>query len=176
MKSNRIGFVFRFCTTLSFFFLLTGLPLVSSASTYLGLSFGSPTLMGLRGAYNPNGSPWIIQGEYSRQVLYHNRSNGLLTVTRINLQYENLDGTENETSFIHTFYFLGIDYFAGYANQYTPALSLLASEWGGGVKLKITTQFYLSSEMGLLLPTRAEKGFETAGLVLNLAFLFRFGP
>ncbi len=142
----------------------------SEASSLLGVSFGSPTLVGARGAYHWDESPWTVQTEYSRQVLYRNRTNGLLKVLRLNAQWEYLDSEG-----IVPFYFAGLDHFSGYFNQETSPISLVASELGTGLKLEITDRLLMTSELGLIVPLQAAKGFEHVGLVINLAIMFRFG-
>lgn len=142
----------------------------SEASSFLGFSFGSPTLVGLRGAYHIDDSPWTLQAEYSRQVLYHNRTNGLLKVLRLDIQWEYIDSEG-----LVPFYFVGADHFSGYFNEHTKPISLVAGELGSGLKLEISERLLMTSEFGLLAPLQAAKGFEQVGLVINLSLLFRFG-
>lgn len=152
------------------FFLCLCMSSQSEASSLLGVSFGSPTLVGVRGAYHWDESPWAVQTEYSRQVLYRNRTNGLLKVLRLNAQWEYLDSEG-----IVPFYFVGLDHFSGYFNQETSSISLVASEVGTGLRLEITERLLMTSELGLIVPLQAVKGFEHVGLVINLALMFRFG-
>jgi len=150
---------------------LTFSALLSRGESLLGVSFGSPTLVGLRGVYIVKDSPWSVQGEYSRQVLFRNRSNGLLKIIRLDAQWVLIDSEG-----IVPFYFIGFDHFSGYVEKDSKSMSLLASEFGTGVKLEISESIILTSELGIIVPNQAVKGFENVGLVLNISLLFRMSP
>jgi len=145
---------------------------LSFGESFLGVSFGSPTLVGIRGAYHWNETPWSLQAEYSKQTLHRNRSNGLLSILRLDAQWEYLD-IENG---IVPFYFAGFDHFSGYPNKTSNSISLLACEFGGGLKLEISERWKFTSEFGFIIPTQFVKGFEVMGLAINLSILFRVGP
>ncbi len=148
-----------------------------------GLSFGSPGLVSLRMQFTPVfdehsepsefsdpskfSDPWIVQIDYSDQVLFHNRSNGRLKSFRLDAQREMLIQIEN----IKPFYFLGVDYFTGKYDQHASRLSLVGVEAGIGLRLPVAEHWLMSGELGSIFPTQFAEGFEKWGLIFNLSLM-----
>lgn len=146
-----------------------------------GVAFGSPGLISLRYQQSlslqtkDSMTPFSFQLDLSDQVLFHNRSNGRLKMIRSLFLFEKLNQFHTEFDALTWFQFLGIDYFTGYYDRYSPQLKLFTLEVGGCVELKVSTgNWFLSGELGALIPTRFESGFENVGIVSNLGILRKF--
>jgi hypothetical protein len=133
------------------------------ATKTIGFSFGSPALVGLRGTYQSFDSPWTIQGEYSNQVLEHNRSNGRLNTLRLDLQF----AVDPWWETITPFYFVGGNYLNGYLNRESERFKVLFLELGSGLRMPVTDRWSVTSELGVSLPTQGAKGFQFMGVIIN---------
>lgn len=167
MKSKKQDLILSKKRTLGFFLFINILLNSHWCRAYeysVGFTFGSPGLLGLRTQHHDLKSNWIYQFDYSEQVLFHNRSNGYLKIYRFDIQRViwNLDQ-------LSAFYFLGLDYFKGYYNKFSPSISLVGLELGGGVHLQATQSLFYSIEMGAIVPTRSEIGFDKYGLIILFA-------
>lgn len=136
----------------------------------IGVSFGSPALLGVRGTYQFAHLPWTLQGEYSGQVLHRNRGNGFLNSYRLDLQVECL-GYEP----FRPFYFAGADYFSGYSNAWSPTVHVVMLDAGLGLKVPIKQHWSMNAEIGGMVPTKAVDGFAFVGIVANLAVHWYWG-
>ncbi len=134
-----------------------------SRTSTVGLAFGSPALIALRGTLQEDNSPWTFQGEFSSVTLEHNRSNGKLSTMSFDAQWEITDWDS-----IKPFCFSGIDYFTGYLNDATPTVSLIALGLGFGTVMPFKEAWSMTGELGTLIPTQGVHGFEFMGLIINL--------
>ena len=137
----------------------------AAANTWgVGVSFGSPALVGLRGSLERSESPWGFQFEYSSHILEHNRSDGKMTSARFDAQR-----AFSEWENLQPFGFLGLTYFNGYLNKYAEPIALLAFDGGLGLRLPISSRWSLGGELGVTLPTEAPPGVGPFGLIFNLS-------
>lgn len=133
----------------------------------VGISFGAPSLLGLRELYHDELSQWTYQLEYSKQVLFRNRGNGLIQTLRFDTQFSFLNWYT-----MQPFLFTGFNYLNGYLNRNSPTINLYAWEFGSGLRLPITEKIQMGGEIGGSLPINGVAGFEYLGIIVNLSLLW----